>query len=37
MGLSLIHPDRNYWQGSAAELLATRAGVTLTEADWQLG
>ena len=35
LGLSLIHPDRNYWQGSAAELLATRAGIVLTEDDWQ--
>jgi hypothetical protein len=37
LGLSLIHPDRNYWQGSAAALLAARAGIALEEADWQLG
>jgi len=35
MGLSQVHPDRGYWQGSAAALLAARAAVTLTDADWR--
>jgi hypothetical protein len=35
MGLSHIGSDRSYWQGSAAELLARRARVYLTEADWK--
>lgn len=35
MGLSLVHPDRDYWQGSVAALLASRAGIALSEADWR--
>jgi hypothetical protein len=34
-GLSHFNSDRNYWQGSAAELLAHRAGIRLTARDWQ--
>src|ERR1019366_5830248 len=34
-GLRQSSSDRNYWQGSAAELLARRAGIRLTAADWQ--
>jgi hypothetical protein len=34
-GLRHSSSDRNYWQGSAAELLARRAGIRLTAADWQ--
>jgi len=33
-GLSHFGPERNYWQGSAAELLARRAGINLTPSDW---
>ena len=33
-GLSHIGSDRSYWQGSAAELLARRARISLTQADW---
>jgi EH signature protein len=34
-GLSHFGPERNYWQGSAAELLARRAGINLTPEDWK--
>jgi hypothetical protein len=34
-GLSQVNADRDYWQGSAAALLASRAGIALTDADWQ--
>jgi hypothetical protein len=34
-GLRHDSSNRGYWQGSAAELLARRAGVHLTAADWQ--
>lgn len=34
-GLPHIGSDRSYWQGSAAELLATRTGVRLTAGDWR--
>jgi hypothetical protein len=34
-GLPHFGSERGYWQGSAAELLARRAGVQLTAADWQ--
>ncbi|AMN39055.1 EH signature domain-containing protein [Rhodoplanes sp. Z2-YC6860] len=33
-GLSHIGSDRSYWQGSAAELLARRARISLGPADW---
>jgi hypothetical protein len=35
-GDGLVHrlPERSYWQGSAAELVARRAGIHLTEDDW---
>lgn len=34
-GLYHFHSPKSYWQGSAAELLARRAGIHLTAADWQ--
>lgn len=34
-GLSHIGSDRNYWQGSVAELLARRTGIRLSAADWE--
>jgi len=34
-GLAHFSSDRNYWQGSAATLLALRTGVRLTARDWQ--
>jgi hypothetical protein len=34
-GLTHHGSDRNYWQSSAAELLARRAGIRLTVADWR--
>ena len=34
-GLTHYGSDRNYWQSSAAELLARRTGVRLTVADWR--
>jgi hypothetical protein len=34
-GLPHISSDRNYWQGSAAAFLASRAGIRLTARDWQ--
>lgn len=34
-GLTHHGSDRNYWQSSASELLARRAGVRLTAADWR--
>ena len=33
-GLSHFGSDRSYWQGSAAELLARRAGINLAPSDW---
>lgn len=33
-GLTHFSSDRGYWQGSAAELLARRAGVKLTHREW---
>jgi hypothetical protein len=35
MGLSHVGSDRNLWQGSAAELLARRTQIVLTQADWR--
>ncbi|WP_426954167.1 EH signature domain-containing protein [Muricoccus radiodurans] len=34
-GLRHDNPERSRWQGSAAELLARRANVHLSEADWR--
>jgi hypothetical protein len=34
-GLRHIGPDRNYWQGSAAELLSRRTGIRLSASDWK--
>jgi hypothetical protein len=34
-GLSHFNSERSYWQGSVAELLARRAGISLSPSDWK--